>query len=133
MTAKEYLKQYQTLDEQIFEKSAKLKRLQERRGYSSASANVERSSLPSDKVAKLAVDITDTEAEIERLKALKAEIESRVNSIPDSEMREILRLRFLKNVPAVRIGTHMYCSRETVFKCINRALAYFAGRFGYDF
>lgn len=130
MTAKEYLKQYQTLDERIFEKSAKLKRLQERRGYSSASANIERSSLPSDKVAKLAADITDTETEIARLKSLKTEIESRVDSLRDHEHREILQLHFLQGIPAVMLGRRLYCSRESVYKRIREALAYFAGCFG---
>ncbi|MDE7193036.1 MAG: hypothetical protein K2O14_03600, partial [Oscillospiraceae bacterium] len=115
MTAKEYLKQYRALDEQIFEKTLKLKRLQERRGYSSKGANVERSSLPSDKVAKLAADIADTEEEIARLKMLKAEIESRVGSLPDSEHREVLRLRFMKGFSVVKTGEILHCSDETVY------------------
>lgn len=130
MTAKEYLKQYRILDERIFEKTERLKRLQERRGYSSKGANVERSSLPADKVAKLAADIADTEAEITRLSSLKTEIESRVDSLPDSEHREVLQLHFLRGIPAVMLGRRLYCSRESVYKRLREALAYFAGRFG---
>lgn len=133
MTAKEYLKQYRALDEQIFEKTLKLKRLQERRGYSSKGANVERSSLPSDKVAKLAANIADMEEEIARLKMLKAEIESRVGSLPDSEHREVLRLRFMKGFSVIKTGEILHCSDETVYDRCRVALAYFTGRYGDDF
>ncbi len=133
MTAKEYLRQYRTLDEQIFEKTLKLKRLQERRGYSSKGANVERSSLPADKVARLAANIADTEAEIERLKKLKAEIESRVDSLPNHEHGEVLRLRFMKDFSVIKTGEILHCSVETVYDRCRVALAYFTGRFGEDY
>jgi len=133
LTAKDYLKQYQALDERIFEKSLKLNRLRERRGYSSARANVERSALPSDKVARLAANIADTEAEIEGLKRLKAEIESRVDSLPDREHGEVLRLRFMKGFSVIKTGEILHCSVETVYDRCRVALAYFTGRFGEDY
>lgn len=123
MTAKEYLKQYQTLDEQIFEKTLKLNRLRERRGYSSARVNVERSALPSDKVARLAANIADTEAEIE----------SRVDSLPNHEHGEVLRLRFMKDFSVIKTGEILHCSVETVYDRCRVALAYFTGRFGEDY
>ena len=133
MTTKDYLKQYQTLDERIFEKSLKLNRLRERRGYSSARVNVERSALPSDKVARLAANIADTEAELARLKALKAEIESRVDSLPDHEHWEVLRLRFMEGFSVIKTGEILHCSVETVYDRCRVALAYFTGRFGEDY
>lgn len=132
MTVKEYLKQYKTLDGEIERLKVKLKRLEARRGYSSPSGNNIRAS-SSDKIGQLAGKIVDTEAEIARLNALRAEIESKVEGVADNDFRKLLRMFFLDGYSALSIAANLYHSRETVYRRLNEALAYFEGQYGGEF
>ena len=131
MTAKEYLKQYRVLDADIRECTKRLDELQSRREYSSPqpSGGIAYSQAV-DKVANLAEAIVDTQAMLDKLIMLKAEIVSRVESVPNLELRTVLRLRYIDGLSVENVSERMYYSLKTINTRILVALAYFEGRFG---
>ncbi|MCH5205666.1 MAG: DUF1492 domain-containing protein [Oscillospiraceae bacterium] len=131
MTAKEYLKQYKTLDAQIDAKLAQINRLRERARYvSAAGSDGIHGSAPGDKVGELTAKIVDLEreinSEIDRLVDLKREIKENIAKLPDAVHRTVLEMKYINGWTALKIALRLNYAQRTVYLYERDALESFA-------
>lgn len=128
MTAKEYLSQYKHLDAEIKLKEEQKKRLEEL-AESISSVIDPRGTGISDKVGWTAAKLVDIENEIramiDRLIALKSEIEKSIGAVEDIKLRRILTLRYINGHTFEQIAEEMDYSLRQVLRKHKAALKKF--------
>ena len=124
----EYLRQAQILDARIdagIERIQRLRALAERRtaAYGHGSGG---GSGAADRRADVVARIVDAEREldqkIDRMIALRAEIEAVIAGVPDARMRTLLELRYLNNHTWEQIAEEMHFGVQWLHKLHGRAL-----------
>lgn len=129
MTAKEYLKQYQTLDAKIDAKIVQRCKLIDRLRYASANVSGVHSTQPVDKIGDITAQLIDLgkeiDSEIDQLVNLRREIKSRIAALPDPIHRDILEMRYISCWTVVKVAVKRGCSVETVYKLQREALKSF--------
>lgn len=129
MTAKEYLKQYQTLNAKIDAKIAQRCKLIDRLRYASANVSGIHSTQPVDKIGDITAQLIDLgkeiDSEIDELVNLRREIKSRIAALPDPIHRDILEMRYISCWTVAKVATERNCSVETVYNNQREALKSF--------
>jgi DNA-directed RNA polymerase specialized sigma subunit len=131
MTAKTYLQQAYRLDAKIKNKRQKLKRWQILSVSVSPNSDSPRNNGDvSDKVGKLVAKIVDLQVEmfddLEKYICLQEEIEERLNSMPDDDLRLILEMRYLNFQKWSDIAEELGFSIQWVHVLHKRALKNFS-------
>lgn len=129
MTAKEYLRQYRTLNAKIDAKIAQRCKLIDRLRYASANVSGVHSTQPVDKIGDITAQLIDLgkeiDSEIDQLVNLRREIKSRIAALPDPIHRDILEMRYISCWTVAKVATERNCSVETVYNNQREALKSF--------
>lgn len=125
MTAKEYLSQYSSLDREIHILQEQVKDLEEKAesiSHMSGSSN----SSAFDKIGKTVARLVDTKNEIismiDRLLALKKEIEGVIVELENPKYSQILTLRYINGQKWENIAQIMHMDLRWVHRLHGRAL-----------
>lgn len=125
MTAKEYLSQYNSLDREIHILQEQVKDLEEKAesiSHMSGSSN----SSAFDKIGKTVARLVDTKNEIismiDRLLALKKEIEGVIAELENPKYSQILTLRYINGKKWENIAQIMHMDLRWVHRLHGRAL-----------
>lgn len=125
MTAKEYLSQYNSLDREIHILQEQVKDLEEKAesiSHMSGSSN----SSAFDKIGKIVARLVDTKNEIismiDRLLALKKEIEWVIAELENPKYSQILTLRYINGKKWENIAQIMHMDLRWVHRLHGRAL-----------
>lgn len=125
MTAKEYLKQYRTLDEQIRAKTERAALWRQRAEYVSPVGIPGNGSIR-DKVGDTAVKIADLEreinADIDALVDLESDITSRIKAVSRSNRRQVLELHYLNGLSLDEVAQRMNYSYRQICRIHGEAL-----------
>lgn len=128
MTAKEYLSQYSSLDREIHILQEQVKDLEEKAesiSHMSGSSN----SSAFDKIGKTVARLVDTKNEIismiDRLLALKKEIEGVIAELENPKYSQILTLRYINGQKWENIAQIMHMDLRWVHRLHGRALQKF--------
>lgn len=127
MTAKEYLSQYKGLCVEIDIKKEQAEQLRERAtSVAHMSGNGSSGSSYSDSLGRTVAKLVDTENElramIDRLIALKSEIEKTIEAVEDFKLRQILTLRYINGHTFEKIAEEMDYSCMQIFRLHGKAL-----------
>lgn len=126
MTAKSYLEQYRHLDNEIKIKQEQLSRLRELAESVSPFGSGISSGETSDKVGRTAAKLVDAENEIKeminRLVALKNDIEKIIESVENAKLRQILTLRYINGRTFEKIAEEMGYSYMQIYRLHEKAL-----------
>ncbi len=129
MTAKEYLKQYQTLDGKINTKCQHLEELEAKALYVSPSTeNVgSRNSLPHSRVEEIADNIMrlqdEINVEIDKLVNLEREIRHAIDKLADDKLREVLEYHYINGMTLEQTAVKMNYSYRQICRIHGEALA----------
>lgn len=130
MTAKEYLRQYRTLDAEInakLEERAQIRALAERVTPSEQGGG---SGTVSDRVGRGAARLADLEreidAEVDRLTELRDEIVAMIREVPDYNQRMVLRMRYINGWTWEKIAVSLDFSYQWVCVLHGRGLENFS-------
>lgn len=129
MTAKEYLSQYKWLCVEIEIKREQTEQLRDRAmsvSYNMSdkigSSGGSRSDTMGRTVAKLVDAENEMGAMVDRLVALKSEIEETIESVEDLKLRQVLILRYINGNTFERIAEKMNYSSMQIFRLHGKAL-----------
>ncbi len=126
MTAKEYLKQYRRLSDDIDSKKEQVERLRELAKGVSRSAETGISGRISDRVGRMVAKILDLENElccqIRRQLELKAEIEGAIAKVDDPTLRQLLTFRYISGDEWEQIAKSMNYSIRQIYRLHGKAL-----------
>lgn len=126
MTAKEYLTQYRTLNIRINAKLEQKQQLFELATSIAPSSDHGQGSGVSDKVGRTVTKILALEqeinAEIDRLAALRQEIESVIAGIPDERLRILLELKYINGQTWENVAELLKLSTVQVWRLHKAAL-----------
>lgn len=128
MTAKEYLSQYRTLNDEINAK------LEQKRELFALATSVSPSTTHggggnvSDKVGRTAAKLLDLEleinADIDRLVDLRWEIEEVIAGVPDERLRTLLELRYVNGLTFEQVAERMNYSVVQIRRLHKKSLKF---------
>ncbi len=127
MTAKEYLKQYRRISDDIESKKEQINRLRELSKGLSRSMRTGGSRRISDKVGRTVAKIIDMEnklcCQVILQLELKTEIENTIAKVDDPILRELLSLRYISGDEWEQIAESMNYSVRQTYRLHGKALA----------
>ena len=131
MTAKEYLSQAYRLDQRIRSNLEEVASLRETASSISSpnwGERVEASRSIEPPFVRCILKISELEEiinrEIETLVALKKQIRTVIEAVPDTDEQMVLRYRYIHNCTWEQIGTELNADRTTVYRWHNSAVGH---------